>query len=262
MQIPYSAIFGLDVSKTAKSPSIWNLKYKELNSNQIMVATDCDNLTFDLELRKKLDDKLFKGGLLAAPLKNHQSIMKYQLSKVAEKSNAVNCFRKFQNKIECDNFDGIAAVTAMEEEWSKEILLNSKIAIFGTGPVARSIFNQLLFNENSSKEIDFFSRYGNRKLYNNEVQDLKKFELRKSSYNILINATKLGSPSSPGAPITKDIFRNLSKSTKYFDCNYLRDSEPTGVQLARKMGMFALDGVRMNQIQARLAFNFVNYDII
>ena len=66
----YSAIFGFNPSKGARSPIIWNQLYRGLGIEGRMIAVDCETEEdFKQQFTKLSSDEDFQGGAIAAPYK-------------------------------------------------------------------------------------------------------------------------------------------------------------------------------------------------
>ena len=79
-----------------------------------------------------------------------------------------------------------------------------------------------------------------------------------SSFDLVINATSAGSSSSPHlSPFRLDILKNAKSKTIIYDIIY----DPLKTKLlseSEKIGLKIINGLRMNLIQAVLAYKYTN----
>lgn len=258
----YYGIFGNNVTKGARSPLLWNSKFNQMSVQRQMVPFNSSREDFDFIFERNLENSNFKGGLLAAPVKDIPKILSYKLSNRANLAQSVNAFRIKNEQIECDNFDGAAALEALLTDSPTINLKESKIAILGSGPLSRIILVELRLLGLELSQVHIYSHDILKSKLSNQIYDLHQFSTRCSDYQIVFNGTKLGHSSNNYSPIDSSTFLKMSEKLIYFDANYIIGGVPEGVRIARNCGVHSIDGSIMNHIQAENAFAFVNYDLI
>lgn len=256
-----SVILGESVTKFAKSPKIWNYLYEyfQIPSRMVPIDTTSENLPETIErVRNQVDF-----GLISSPLKAHPHWKKFKCSDYVALSDSANFFRiEKDGELYLENFDGAAAVDSLAEiceaPWQRRTL------IMGTGPLGRTVASSLILkNHLSIPDITFVTKSKREKLqeyklFNRyEFNFIEKSDISNFEFDVIINCTPIGSPRSPGSLLSNDDFRNFDKACIYFDVNY-GELSPSGVEIAKKSGLRALDGARMNLIQATDAFRFAN----
>jgi len=259
-----SAIVGENVTKFARSPSIWNELYKVYGIKGRMDAVDCSSLNLPNTVAQLMGDKNFHCALIAAPLKSENFWFQYGGSKIVTASNATNFFSVSKNlDITLSNFDGLAAIMSLMNKFAdfefRDILL------IGTGPVARSIYFELSFlPQKTPKSFTFLTRdtrkinpYLKKTLHAVTLIDYSQILNSSFEFDLIINCTPLGSPRSNDSPLPVAYFRNLLPKTVYFDVNY-GPEDPAGCKIATEAGLLAVTGKEMNSIQAALAFKHAN----
>ena len=190
----YSFIIGLSPSTGARSPSLWNKAYRNLNINCKMYPADVTkkNLKKILNILRKDDD--FIGSAVTVPYK--EDIIKY-LDKVDESCKnigSVNTVVKKGNQLIGYNTDYLACKKSLGKFKSKKNIL-----MLGAGGVGKSaivsvneIFkntNIFIYNRNYNKAKNFIS-----KLKNKKIRILKDVNLilKISNIDLIINATSVG----------------------------------------------------------------------
>ena len=259
-----SAIVGENVTKFARSPSIWNELYKVHDIKGRMDAFDCSSADLPNTVANLIEDTNFHCALIAAPLKSENFWFQYGGSKIVNASNATNFFSVSNNlEITLSNFDGLAAIMSLINKFADFKFRN--ILLIGTGPVARSIYFELSsLNPKTPKNFSFLTRDTHKisphlKKVLRVVTFIDYSQILSSSFefDLIINCTPLGSPRSNESPLPLAYFRNLPPKTVYFDVNY-GSEDPAGCKIATEAGLLAVTGKEMNSIQAALAFKHAN----
>jgi len=255
---------GENVTKFARSPSIWNELYKVHGIKGRMDAVDCSSLNLPNTVAHLMGDTNFHCALIAAPLKSENFWFQYGGSKIVTASNATNFFSVSKNlDITLSNFDGLAATMSLMNKFADFEFRN--VLLIGTGPVARSVYFEISsLPQKMSKSFTFLTRDKHKinphlKKTLHAVTFIDYSEILSSSFefDLIINCTPLGSPRSNVSPLPLAYFRNLLPRTVYFDVNY-GSEDPAGCKIATEAGLLAVTGKEMNSIQAALAFKHAN----
>ena len=69
MNSEYYAILGINPSKGARSPILWNRVFKKLKINSKMICIDIEPKLFNQKVNQLFKDKNFKGGAITNPYK-------------------------------------------------------------------------------------------------------------------------------------------------------------------------------------------------
>lgn len=254
-------IFGEGVSKNARSPIIWNTISSLFSINSKMTCLDTTEGNFESLLMNVVQEEFFIGGLLGSPLKSHKALATLKKDHLSEASNSVNCIFR-EDAIWCGTtFDGDGALKAILAEVNP---LNFKnVFILGSGPVARAINKSLdNWDLNNKLNIEIVSRRMQAADKSSEVKiySYNHFYQNIKSNNLIINATKLGSPSYNDTPVNYTEFLLAGKGSYYFDVNY-GITLPLGTQIAHEIGIGCSDGKMMNLYQAILGYLQVHKSI-
>lgn len=249
-----TAILGNNVTKNARSPIIWNKISELFHVNSQMIAIDADENNFEIILTRLLKDKNFIGGLLGSPFKSHATLDKFDKSTKSQFASAINCIFLNNDTWKCTTFDGEAAITSIATKVKFKDFDN--IFVLGSGPVARSIYTEILSNRLVDKRNIFIISRKNR---NESKQSLilqkgyKYLENNIKHKNLIINATPLGSPSNNISPLSYFSFLKMGKESFYFDSNYGAQL-PMACKISQQLGIQFVDGSEMNLIQAIKGF--------
>ena len=259
----FSVILGTSPSKGARSPLLWNKVYAREKKNVKMVPLDVrpENIKAVFELLESEPKCL--GGAIAVPYK--ETIFKLiedQLPENVKQIGAVNCFYRqikgSKNKFTGTNTDGEAALDPIYN------IINDKpitIAVLGFGGAGKAILSFLLKYSHKENIIYLFNRTRPSKIDANiEFNLLNADNLRgKIPYvDLLINTTSVGSSlSKKQSPVPIELICKIKKSAIVYDIIY----EPKYTELlerANKLGLKIINGLRMNIIQAVLAYGYTN----
>jgi shikimate 5-dehydrogenase len=249
-----TVILGNNVTKNAKSPKIWNKISELFQINSQMIAIDADESNFENILSNLQKDKYFIGGLLGSPLKSHTFLDKFDKSTKSQLASAVNCIFLDNNIWKCTTFDGEAAIASINANVKVKDFEN--IFVLGSGPVARSIYTELLDNGFADKRnIYIISRRSVNKSTQPLIlyEDYQFLEKKLKLKNLIINATPLGSPLNNTSPLNYSSFLKIGKESFYFDSNY-GDQLPLACRISQQLGIQFVDGAEMNLVQAIKGF--------
>lgn len=256
----YCAIIGLNPSKGARSPILWNSAFSANKLEIEMIALD-----IELKNLKKLfkileDDIFFLGGAIAAPYK--ELIFKYlgnNVNKEAMPIGAVNClYRKKDGKLSGTNTDGEASTYSFKKKFRN--LENLEILIFGLGGVGKAVTSFFYKEINNKNNLHTFST--NKKNYKFAKQlgcKLYRYDKISDFYktgDIIINCTDLGSKEKINQTILNtQHLKKFKKKLIIFDVIY-NPLETKFIRCAKKLKLKHLNGLDMNLYQAILAFNY------
>ena len=259
----FSVILGINPSKGARSPLLWNKVYERERKNIQMIPLDVrpENIKAVFELLECNPKCL--GGAIAVPYK--ETIFKFiedQLPENIKQIGAVNCFyrqkKDSKNKFTGTNTDGEAALDPIYD------IINDRpitVAVLGFGGAGKAILSFLI--EHSHKENNFylFNRTKPSKFNSNvEFKLLNADNLGEKiqSVDLLINTTSVGSGlSKKQSPVPVELICKIKKSAIIYDIIY----DPKYTELlerANKRGLKIINGLRMNMIQAVLAYGYTN----
>ncbi|MDC3080963.1 hypothetical protein OA385_01335 [Paracoccaceae bacterium] len=260
----FSVIIGSNPSQGARSPLLWNKVYKEEKNNTLMLPLDVsedrlpDLITFLQENKKCL------GGAISVPYKEKIfALLKEKLPKDITDIGAINCFYREKDSkyfFTGTNTDGEASLESINE--FLEETKNKNIHLIGYGGAGKAILAFLLKKFNSTHSIKVFNRSipsnasitSKKNIFHN-LEDFKNFS---GNSDIIINATTLGSGNlSEKTPIEKSTLEICSSKTIVFDIIY-SPLKTKLLQEADSLGLKTINGLRMNLIQAVLAFSYTN----
>ncbi len=253
----YAAIIGLNPSKGARSPDLWNSVFSHYGHNIKMVPIDVKKNDLKSLFMKLQNDKYFIGGAIAEPYKKEiKLLLKSNVSKEVKKIGAVNCiFRDKNKKLFGINTDGEASLLSFEKKFGK--IKDKKIVLFGLGGAGIAV-------------ATYFSNLKNSKLIcitrkKSDIKFCKKIKAKwvhlkfTNKYiinaDILINCTNLGSNLKKNNMIVKkDLLGKLSKNTVIYDIIY-NPRKTLLINESKKLNLSTLNGLDMNLYQAVIAYN-------
>tara|TARA_A100001011_G_scaffold367461_2_gene420903 strand:+ start:471 stop:1301 length:831 start_codon:yes stop_codon:yes gene_type:complete len=255
----YAAIIGLNPSKGARSPKLWNKAFSMLNLETKMICIDINSKDEVENVIKNLEeDSCFIGGCIAFPYK--ETIFKIlnveMIDKISQPIGAVNClYRKNDNFLRATNTDGYAALTSFLNLVKNKGQMPKSILIGGLGGAGKAV---------ASFFSDYFVPKGTRVICssrkNNSIfcesinsewipwQDIEKELYR---FDTFVNCTTFGT----GQLINKSPINVFSDLEYIYDIVY--DPYQTKLlYLAEKNKISHTNGLEMNLLQAAKAFKF------
>ena len=263
----FSVILGINPSKGARSPLLWNKVYEREGKNIKMVPLDVrpEKIKAVFELLEQNPKCL--GGAIAVPYK--ETIFKFiqdQLPKNIKQIGAVNCFyrqkKDSKHKFTGTNTDGEAALDPIQK------ILNDRpitVAVLGFGGAGKAILSFLIEYSHKENKIYLFNRTEPSKIDSNiEFKLLNADNLGEKiqSIDLLINTTSVGSTLSiKQSPVPIELICKIKKSAVVYDIIY----DPKYTELlerANKLGLKTINGLRMNMIQAVLAYGYTNDTVL
>jgi shikimate dehydrogenase len=253
-----AVIIGKDVSKGARSPILWNAAYKSLGIEAEMVPVDIDSEADAYKfLEEQIQNNDFVGGAVAAPLK--EVVANFFAPDEKGFIEPKNCFFKSKNIFTAKNTDTLALLESIYREKNKNEI--TKIAVLGTGGVAKSLCYQLS-TLNNDLEVDVYGRSNDHlKLFSNFNTNFKNYVDLKdklSSYEVLINCTSVGKDGADNTEIlSREQLQQTNPNVLIFDVNYI-NSPSKLIRDAQSLSLNSIDGSRMNLMQAVIGFCLAN----
>ena len=262
----YTVIIGTKPSQGARSPKLWNRAYEYEQKRIRMVPLDVREDKLEQVFNYLKEDKQCLGGAVAVPYKEKIfNLIKENVEEEIRAIGAVNCFhrpanRSLINEFTGTNTDGEAALEPIRQQLIESN--NLTIGLLGFGGAGKAILAFLLRDFEERHKVCLF----NRNLIH--TKDAKKNELYSYTLNdldtflphidLLINATSVGHVESiHKTPVPAKLLAKAKKNLVVYDIIYdpiktilLKDSEEKGLK--------TINGLRMNLIQAVLAYGYTN----
>ena len=262
----YTVIIGKKPSQGARSPKLWNKVYDYEGKKAQMIPLDVREDKLEQVFNYLKEDKQCFGGAVAIPYKEIIfNLIKDNVEEEIRATGAVNCFHRpadeyLINRFTGTNTDGEAALEPIRQQ-----LIESKnltVGLLGFGGAGKAILAYLLRDFKEKHKVCLFNRH----LVH--TKDAKKTELYSYTFNeldtflphidLLINTTSVGHKESVNiTPVPALQLAKAKKTMVVYDIIYdpiktvlLRDSEKVGLQ--------TINGLRMNLIQAVLAYSYTN----
>ena len=211
----------------------------------------------------KENDKCL-GGAIAVPHKEAMfDILQNKCAPEIKEIGAINCFfRDTKNQSKCfsgTNTDGEGSLDPIFKLMEEQKNLN--ICLLGYGGAGKAIAAFLVKNMRGSQELKIFNRTEiTKSLPYSKVLFLSTQVLSDyiDSFDLIINATTVGTKESlDESPIPIELFTKIRSSTLIYDINY-DPPETKLMKIAEEKGLKAINGLRMNLIQAVLAYKYTN----
>jgi len=258
MSKKYAAIIGLNPSKGARSPKLWNKAFSMLDLETKMICIDISSEDKVANVIKNLqNDSFFIGGCIAFPYK--ETIFKIlnleMIDKISQPIGAVNClYRTNDNFLRATNTDGFAALTSFLNLVKNKGEMPESILIGGLGGAGKAVAS-FFSNHFLQKGIRVVcSSRRNNSLFCESInsewipwQDIEK-EIHK--VDAFVNCTTFGT----GELINKSPIKVSSKLKYIYDIVY----DPPQTELlyqAERNKISYINGSEMNLLQAAKAFN-------
>ena len=256
----FAVIIGLNPSKTARSPILWNAAFKANNLNFSMIPIDVKKKNLDMVLEILNKSNKFTGGSVTIPYKSDvANILGENLTEEAKNIGAINCiFKNEKNVIMGTNTDGEASLISYKKNFGD--INNKSILLLGLGGAGKAVLNYFLkeitqgkmyvstFNESKYKFYENFKNINFIK-WNEKSEILDKID-------ILINCTSLGFDNNiEKSPLKIEELSKLKKTTIVYDIIY-NPKKTKLLKLSEELGLKTLNGLQMNFLQAVIAFNY------
>ncbi len=257
----FVAIIGLNPSKGARSPKLWNRVYRNKNMKIKMYSLDVKLNKFNSLIKVLSDNENFLGGAITNPYKEKIfKLLKSNVDKSSSSIGAINCIYRNNGQLYGTNTDGEGAIFSLKKLGN---LYKKKYFIIGTGGTALTLVSFL--GKYVKKKIDITVLGRNlsklkkfKKKFKCNIFHLSQINNLNEKPNFLINCTDLGSITKKNqTPIHSSFFHKLNKSTKVFDVIY-NPKQTFFLKLAKKNKLKFTNGLSMNLHQAVSAFVITN----
>ena len=263
----YSVIIGTNPSRGARSPSLWNKVYAFEKKNIRMVPLDVRQENLEELFNHLKHDRQCLGGAVAFPYKEKIfNLIKDNVDEEIKSVGAVNCFYRPTTGSLIDGFtgtntDGEAALEPLKGYLEQNPDLT--IGLLGFGGAGKAIVAFLVKDFKNKHRILIFNRSPiNTKaakivgLDTYLLDDLDRFL---PQFDLLINATSVGQvESSYASPVATKLLTQAKKTLIIYDIIY--DPIKTALlKSSEKIGLRTINGLRMNLVQAVLAYRYTNF---
>ena len=258
----YSVIVGTKPSRGARSPILWNKVYTYEGKKVRMVPLDVKEEKLERLFEYLKEDKRCLGGAVAVPYKEKIfNLLKDTVKEEIKAIGAVNCFYRsgsgtMNNEFTGTNTDGEAALEPISKQLTENE--NLTIGLLGFGGAGKAILAFLLKDFKRKHKVYMFNRSPlniKDSSYSYSLNDLGTFM---PNFDLLINATSVGHIESIDAtPVTTKLLKKAKKTMVVYDIIY----DPIKTTLLRnseELGLRTINGLRMNLIQAVLAYGYTN----
>ena len=263
----YSVIVGTKPSEGARSPKLWNKCYSYEEKNIRMVPLDVSEQRIEQVFNYLKQDKCCLGGAVAVPYKERIfNLIKDNVEEEIKAIGAVNCFfrprssNNLTDEFTGTNTDGEAALDPIKKQLIESQNLN--IGLLGYGGTGKAILAFLLKDFKRKHKIHIFNRspinikdYKEDDLYSYSLNELEAII---PDFDLLINATSIGHAENIDmTPVPIRFLAKAKNTMVVYDIIYdplktilLKNSE--------EIGLKTINGLRMNLIQAVLAYSYTN----
>ena len=262
----YTVIIGAKPSQGARSPKLWNKVYDYEGMKIQMIPLDVRVDMLEQVFNYLKQDEQCLGGAVAVPYKEKIfNLIKDDVEEEIRAIGSVNCFHRPANESLINTFtgtntDGEAALEPIRQQLIES--QNLTIGLLGFGGAGKAILAFLLRDFEEKHKVFLF----NRNLVH--TKDTKRNELHSFTFNdlntflpnidLLINATSVGHVESIHKTLVPaKLLAKAKKTLVVYDIIYdpiktmlLKDSEEKGLK--------TINGLRMNLIQAVLAYSYTN----
>jgi len=258
----YSVIIGTKPSQGARSPKLWNKVYDFEQKKVRMIPLDVreENLRQLFDYLK--EDKKCLGGAVAVPFKEKIfNFVKDNVKQEIKSIGAVNCFYRLNSSLFTGtNTDGEAALEPLRGYLTKND--NLTIGLLGFGGAGKAISAFLLRDFKKKHQIQIFNRsirnIGGSENIGLDLLSLNKLDAYLPNFDLLINATSVGHIENISASLVPTkLLKKAKKKMLVYDIIY----DPVETELLKNsagIGLKTINGLRMNLIQAALAYNYTN----
>lgn len=256
----WTFILGQSPSRGARSPTLWNAVYSHFGLNTRMVPLDVSAENLQEALDVLSNDSRVLGGAIAMPFKQAiASLLVNRLEPSASLSTSVNCvFRDSTGLFRGANTDGEAALKVIYENCSA--YLNAQFLVLGCGGAGSAVISSLL-QVVDQRQVTVSNRSPSASAWLTALGvknvPFNAFEHYLETTNILINTTSLGFNCESQSPMSLRSLSKLPTDAFVFDVVY----QPSPTKLTKDalgLGLRAIDGKRMNLLQAVRSFQLVN----
>ena len=266
----YSVIIGTKPSLGARSPKLWNRVYKYEEKKVRMVPLDVREEKLKQLFNYLKQDRHCLGGAVAVPYKETIfNLIKDNVEEEVRAIGAVNCFYRptsgfLINEFTGTNTDGEAALEPIRRKLTESQNLN--ICLLGYGGAGKAI---LAFLGRDFKRKHNFNVFNRSPIY---IKNSKKSGMVSHSLNdletfipncdLLINATSVGHIESIDATLVPKKLLSKAKNTMIvYDIIY-DPIKTTLLKNSEEIALKTINGLRMNLIQAVLAYSYTNRTVL
>ena len=266
----YSVIIGTKPSVGARSPKLWNKVYKYEEKKVRMVPLDVREEKLEQLFTYLKQDRHCLGGAVAFPYKETIfNLIKDNVEEAVSAIGAVNCFYRpssgfLINDFTGTNTDGEAALEPIRRKLTESQNLN--ICLLGYGGAGKAILAFLGRDFKRKHKVNIF----NRSPIN--IKNSKKSSWNSYSLNdlgsflpdcdLLINATSVGHLESIDVNVVpKKLLAKAKNKMIVYDIIY-DPLKTTLLKNSEELGLRTLNGLRMNLIQAVLAYRYTNQTVL
>ena len=263
----YSVIIGTKPSLGARSPKLWNKVYEYEEKKIQMVPLDVREENLDELFKYLKEDKHCLGGAVAVPYKEKvYNLIKNNVKEEIRAIGAVNCFyRPSPSESLVDGFtgtntDGEAALDPIKKKLIESQNLN--IGLLGYGGAGKAILAFLLKDFKRKHKIHIFNRspinIRDTKEHDVYSYSLNDLEAIIPDFDFFINATSIGHVESiDKTPVPIKFLATAKNTMVVYDIIY-DPLKTTLLKNSEEIGLKTINGLRMNLIQAVLAYNYTN----
>ena len=258
----YTVIIGTRPSQGARSPELWNRLYDYEEKRVRMVPLDVREEKLEQVFNYLKNDKHCLGGAVAVPFKEKVFyLIKDNVSKEIKAIGAVNCFHRSAsgllfNEFTGTNTDGEAALEPIRQQLTDN--KNLTIGLLGHGGAGKAILAFLLRDFKEKHKIYLFNRSPVNKKKGFDSCSLNTLDTFIPHFDLLINATSVGHKESNNiTPVPMKLLAKAKKTLVIYDIIY----DPIKTVLlenSEKIGLRTINGLRMNLIQAAIAYGYTN----
>ena len=256
----YAVILGLNPSKGARSPKLWNSAFKRLSINVRMIPIDVNEDNFPSIFFLLESDPNFLGGAIAAPHKEKAAeLCSENLTIEAKSIGAINCLFRNEEGVLCGtNTDGEGSLISFESIYGT--IAKKHVMILGAGGTGKAVASYFISSLDNSNQLTIASRSKSAKIlaYKLKCNSLSwsKIVDAISEADIIINCTSLGSILKPGmSPLGFEDFSKIRKSSFIYDVIYDPIETPL-LSFASLSGLKFMNGLSMNFEQAVIGFHY------
>ncbi len=270
----FSVIIGLEPSKGARSPILWNAAYEKFGLDINMHPLDVSEDSLEDLLIALKENSFFCGGAVAVPYKEKiiNILKKFENSNISPEAIAIGAANSIyideKRNICATNTDGESALKSLIENCNN--LEDKNILLLGVGGAGKAV-STYIANYLKNGKLNISARKNQNsiefiKSINAKYIDWPIENFDYSSVDIIINCTTLGSNTKSFKKMSPlidknlneaEIFQGLKKGCILFDIIY-DPLETYFLKIGRKNNFKTLNGLQMNLDQAVIAFNYAS----
>ena len=262
----YTVIIGTKPSQGARSPKLWNSVYEYEQKRIRMVPLDVKSDKLEMVFNYLKEDKLCLGGAVAVPYKEKIfNLIKNNINEEIKAIGAVNCFHRIASGPSINDFTGTNTDGEAALESIRKHLIESKnltIGLLGFGGAGKAILAFLLRDFKTKHKVYMFNR-GPVSIKTDKKNGLYSFPLNKLDtflpyFDLLINSTSIGHIESVNVtPVPAELLAIAKKTMVVYDIVY-DPIKTVLIKNSEELGLRTINGLRMNLIQAVLAYSYTN----